>query len=164
MCLRSAVPSPPDTVPPPAPLGLTAQPDHATGKITLEWEPAADAVSYVLYRSTTPTAAWPGLVAQASSSQWVAVATTTHTRWVDSPGYEQDVWYVVRAQDAGCGGHSNLSAPSLAVHAILHDRPSPIDEMAGMRATYLSRRAIDSIRLGAPLPINIEDWDMYVHV
>ena len=48
--------------------------------------------------------------------------------------------------------------------AILHDRPSPIDEMAGMRATYLSLRAMDSIRLGTPLPVNIEDWDMYVHV
>jgi len=47
--------------------------------------------------------------------------------------------------------------------AILRDQPSPVDEMAGMRATYLSRRAIDSIRLGTPLPVNIEDWDMYVH-
>ena len=48
--------------------------------------------------------------------------------------------------------------------AILNDTPSPIDEMAGMRATYLSVRAMDSIRQGASLPANIEDWEMYVHV
>ena len=48
--------------------------------------------------------------------------------------------------------------------AILHDKPSPIDEVAGMRATYLSNRAMDSIRQGIPLPVNIEDWAMYVHV
>ena len=47
--------------------------------------------------------------------------------------------------------------------AILNDQPSPVDELAGMRATYLSRRAMESIRRGAPLPINVEDWDMYVH-
>ncbi len=47
--------------------------------------------------------------------------------------------------------------------ALLNDRPSPIDEVAGMRATYLSRRSMDSIRTGISLPINIEDWDMYVH-
>jgi len=47
--------------------------------------------------------------------------------------------------------------------AVLNDEPSPVDEMAGMRATYLCRRAMDCIRLGASLPINIEDWDMYVH-
>ena len=48
--------------------------------------------------------------------------------------------------------------------SIIDDTPAPIDEMAGMRATYLSQRAMDSIRLGTSLPINIEDWDMYVHV
>ena len=48
--------------------------------------------------------------------------------------------------------------------AILHDKPSPIDEIAGMRATYLSNRAMESIRQGIPLPVNIEDWEMYVHV
>ena len=33
-----------------------------------------------------------------------------------------------------------------------------------MRATYLSLRAMDSIRQGTALPVNIEDWEMYVHV
>lgn len=41
--------------------------------------------------------------------------------------------------------------------------PSPVDEYAGMQATYLSQRAMDAIRLGAPLPVNVEDWHMYVH-
>ena len=47
--------------------------------------------------------------------------------------------------------------------AILHDKPSPLDEMDGMRATYLSLRAMESIRQGISLPVNIEDWEMYVH-
>ena len=50
------------------------------------------------------------------------------------------------------------------VDSILNDEPAPVDEMAGMRATYLSCRAMESIRCGRPLPVNIEDWDMYVHV
>jgi len=48
--------------------------------------------------------------------------------------------------------------------AVVNDTASPIDEVEGARATYLSLRAMDSIRRGTPLPINIEDWDMYVHV
>lgn len=48
--------------------------------------------------------------------------------------------------------------------AIAGDRPSPVDEYAGMRATYLSRRAMESITAGVPLPVNIEEWEMYVHV
>lgn len=47
--------------------------------------------------------------------------------------------------------------------AIEKDMPSPLDETAGMRATYLSLRAMDSIKLGTSLPVNLEDWDMYVH-
>ena len=47
--------------------------------------------------------------------------------------------------------------------AIDKDKPSPLDEISGMRATYMSRRAMESIRLGTSLPINIEDWDMYVY-
>ncbi len=49
------------------------------------------------------------------------------------------------------------------VDAVLHDRPAPIDQFAGMRATYLCLRAIESIRTGSSVPVNIEDWDMYVH-
>lgn len=46
--------------------------------------------------------------------------------------------------------------------AIAEDRPSPIDEWDGARATYLSRRAIDSIRLGAPVPVNVEELHFFV--
>ena len=48
-------------------------------------------------------------------------------------------------------------------NAIDKDEPSPLDEMSGMRATYMSQRAMDSIKLGTSLPINIEDWEMYVY-
>ncbi|MDP7636801.1 MAG: Gfo/Idh/MocA family oxidoreductase [Phycisphaerae bacterium] len=58
-------------------------------------------------------------------------------------------------------GHFNLL--ETFVEAILHDKPSPIDEMSGMRATYLSERSMESIRTGTSLPVNIEDWEMYVH-
>lgn len=47
--------------------------------------------------------------------------------------------------------------------AIIEDHDSPIDEFAGARATYLSRRAIESIRLGAPVPVNQEDMNLFVH-
>ena len=40
---------------------------------------------------------------------------------------------------------------------IIKDKPSPIDQRAGARATYLSLRAVDSIRLGHPVPVNVED-------
>lgn len=46
--------------------------------------------------------------------------------------------------------------------SIIEDRPSPIDELAGARATYLSVRAIESIRLGSPLPINDEDMNFFI--
>lgn len=47
--------------------------------------------------------------------------------------------------------------------AILNDKPSPIDEKAGARATYLCVRAIESIRCGMPLPVNTEVCDMFVN-
>ena len=59
-------------------------------------------------------------------------------------------------------GHQSLL--EAFADSIINDKPSPIDEVAGMRNTYLSLRAMESIRLGKPLPINIEDWDMYVYV
>jgi len=58
-------------------------------------------------------------------------------------------------------GH--LSLLRAFAEAVSEDRPSPLDEVSGMRATYLSLRAIDSIRTGAAMPVNIEDWEMYVH-
>ncbi|NLO73891.1 MAG: Gfo/Idh/MocA family oxidoreductase [candidate division WS1 bacterium] len=57
-------------------------------------------------------------------------------------------------------GHFNL-LDSFA-RAILEDQPAPVDDRAGARATYLSLRAIDSIRLGHPVPVNTEDWDQYI--
>jgi predicted dehydrogenase len=47
--------------------------------------------------------------------------------------------------------------------AIITDGPSPISERDGARATYLSLRAQDSIRMGAPVPINIEDMRFFVN-
>jgi len=59
-------------------------------------------------------------------------------------------------------GHRDLL--QAFANSLMHDSPAPVDEMAGMRATYLSQRAMESIRVGHPLPLNVEDWDMYVHV
>ncbi|MCE5240034.1 Gfo/Idh/MocA family oxidoreductase [bacterium] len=49
------------------------------------------------------------------------------------------------------------------VDAIIRDKPSPIDERAGAQATYLSLRAIESIRTGMPLPVNLEEYRMFVN-
>jgi predicted dehydrogenase len=49
------------------------------------------------------------------------------------------------------------------VDAIVNDQPAPIDERAGARATYLCRRAIDSVHSGIALPVNTEDFDMFVN-
>ncbi len=57
-------------------------------------------------------------------------------------------------------GHYNLLNAFL--DSILNDTPSPISEIDGAKATYLSLRAIESIRLGKPLPVNIEDLDFFV--
>ncbi|MEA3402684.1 MAG: Gfo/Idh/MocA family oxidoreductase [Armatimonadota bacterium] len=46
--------------------------------------------------------------------------------------------------------------------AIGEDGPSPIDERSGARATYLSLRAIESIRLGRPVPVRAEDMCFFV--
>jgi predicted dehydrogenase len=48
------------------------------------------------------------------------------------------------------------------VRAILDDTPSPVDERAGTRATYLALRAIESLRTGHPVPVNREDMEMYI--
>ncbi|NOZ72255.1 MAG: hypothetical protein GXP38_10135, partial [Chloroflexi bacterium] len=118
--------TPPDTIPPAAPQGLTATANHLAGTISLKWDAVSDAAHYILYRSDSPEAAWPGLN-PAAASQWVTMTVTTGTSWVDhSATYEKQYWYVVRAEDAPCGGNPpNLSAPSQAVHAILHDRQPP---------------------------------------
>ncbi|MBR1951628.1 MAG: Gfo/Idh/MocA family oxidoreductase [Lentisphaeria bacterium] len=43
------------------------------------------------------------------------------------------------------------------IDAILNDKPSPCDEMAGFRSTYLARLAIQSIRTKQTLPVQLED-------
>lgn len=43
------------------------------------------------------------------------------------------------------------------VNCILNDTPSPCDEMAGFRSTFLARLAIESIRRRQTMPVQIED-------
>ena len=43
------------------------------------------------------------------------------------------------------------------IDAIINDTPSPCDEMAGFRSTYLAQLAIKSIRTKQTLPVQIED-------
>ncbi len=57
-------------------------------------------------------------------------------------------------------GHAHLL--EAFARAIVEGGPSPIDERAGARATYLSLRAIESIRLGAPVPVNVEEMHFFV--
>jgi predicted dehydrogenase len=48
--------------------------------------------------------------------------------------------------------------------AILTNGPTPCDELAGFRATYLGELAMKSIELDKPLPVPVEKWDYYVHL
>ena len=43
------------------------------------------------------------------------------------------------------------------VDAIINDKPSPCDELAGYRSTLLAQKAIESIRLKQTLPLQLED-------
>ena len=52
-------------------------------------------------------------------------------------------------------GHRNML--NTFVEAIINDLPSPCDEMAGFRSTFLAQKAIESIRLKKTLPIQLED-------
>jgi predicted dehydrogenase len=45
------------------------------------------------------------------------------------------------------------------VDAIINDKPSPCDELAGYRSTLLAQKAIESIRLKQTLPLQLEDID-----
>ncbi|HFD40055.1 MAG TPA: DNRLRE domain-containing protein, partial [Anaerolineae bacterium] len=117
----------PDAMPPEPPTLLTPTVNHLGGEIAVAWQPVSDAVRYRLYRSDTPTAGWPGLTNCAVYSCWMTMTTTAGTSWVDSSAlYEHRYWYVVRAEDQPCPGDPpNLSAPSNAVSAVLHDRVPP---------------------------------------
>ena len=118
---------PPDTIPPDPPDVITPTVNHTQGTITLHWEPVPDAASYIVYRSTDLEAAWPGPTTCVTCTTWVTMTTTSDTTWTDtSARYETRYWYIVRAQDAPCGNHPpNISAPSRAQSAILHDRQPP---------------------------------------
>ena len=78
---------------------------------------------------------------------------------VDAMGEEYSKTGVLNYPSPDKGHRGLLSA---FADSIAKDKPSPLDEVAGMRATYLSLRAMDSIRLGSSMPVNLEDWDMYI--
>jgi plastocyanin len=117
----------PDTMPPDPPAVLTPTVDHGGGTIAITWQPVADAAQYRVYRSEVLTAGWPGLTDCGVYSCWITMTTTTATSWADTSAvHEQRYWYVVRAEDASCGNDPpNMSAPSNAVAAVLHDRVPP---------------------------------------
>ncbi len=121
------VATPPDTEPPPAPIDVTATADHVAGVITITWQPVTDAVKYIVYRSTAPDAAWPGGTDCVTCTTWVTMTTTSDITWIDTQAqFETRYWYIVRALDAPCGNHPpNMSAPSRAASAVLHDRTPP---------------------------------------
>lgn len=50
------------------------------------------------------------------------------------------------------------------IDAIIHGRPTPCDELAGYRATYLGQLAMKSIELDKPLPVPVDKWGYYVHL
>ncbi|MBR5157308.1 MAG: hypothetical protein IKW59_06035 [Clostridia bacterium] len=54
-------------------------------------------------------------------------------------------------------GHYNMLDDF--VDCILHDAPSPCDEIAGSRATLMCLKARESARLGLPVKISIDEYD-----
>ena len=48
------------------------------------------------------------------------------------------------------------------IDALVNDTPTPCDELAGYRATYLAELAIQSIRQGHPLPVPVDKWDYFI--
>lgn len=59
-------------------------------------------------------------------------------------------------------GHAELL--DAFVTSILEDKPAPVDQRAGLRATHLALRAIRSLRAGQALPILTEDMHPHIHV
>ena len=51
-----------------------------------------------------------------------------------------------------------------SVDAVINDKQTPCNELAGYRATYLGYLAIKSIELNKPLPILVDKWDYYVEL
>ncbi len=57
-------------------------------------------------------------------------------------------------------GHYNMLDEF--VDCILHDAPSPCDELAGSRATLMCLKARESARLGLPVKISIDEYDFVI--
>jgi predicted dehydrogenase len=57
-------------------------------------------------------------------------------------------------------GHEALFGGFVA--SILEDKPTPCDEIAGYRATYLAKLAIESIRNRQPYPIPVDELDFVI--
>ena len=57
-------------------------------------------------------------------------------------------------------GHKQLL--DLFIETIIEDKPAPIDEARGARATYLSDLAIRSIRTGLPIPVQREELELFI--
>ena len=50
------------------------------------------------------------------------------------------------------------------IDAVINNKKTPCDELAGYRATYLGTLAMQSIQLNTPLPVPVDKWDYYVHL
>jgi len=48
--------------------------------------------------------------------------------------------------------------------AIINNKPTPCDEFAGYRATYLAYLAGKSIELNQPMPVAVDKWDCHVEM
>lgn len=48
------------------------------------------------------------------------------------------------------------------VDAVLSDTATPCDEMAGLRATLLAQLAVESIKLGRPVPVPPDKWECFI--
>ena len=57
-------------------------------------------------------------------------------------------------------GHKQLF--DAFIEAIIEDKPAPVDEIRGARATYLSDLAIKSICTGMPMPVRREELEAYI--
>jgi len=84
---------------------------------------------------------------------YVAKLNERAQRYADSGGQH---W----AEVAPDKGHFGLL--EAFADAIIMDQPSPITEQDGARATYLSLRAIQSVRTGLPVPVNVEELHFFV--
>ena len=59
-------------------------------------------------------------------------------------------------------GHLNMW--KAFVDAVLNDKPSPCDELAGFQSTYLAQLAIRSIECRQTLPVPVERWNPAIFI